>query len=100
REDESTRKHPDPGGDDMHRIPGRAAVMGLLTGWALSSALVAPASAAEKLRLLIVDGQNNHAWKAMTPPMKADLERTGRFTVDVVTTPPAKAPKDDWSSFR
>ena len=32
-------------------------------------ALVAPAAAAEKLKLLIVDGQNNHNWQAMTPPV-------------------------------
>ena len=32
------------------------------------------ASAADKLRLLIIDGQNNHNWRAMTPPMKAKLE--------------------------
>src|SRR5438309_2315922 len=63
-------------------------------------ALVAPAAAAEKLKLLIVDGQNNHNWQAMTPPMKAELEKTGRFTVDVATTPPAKSPREDWKSFR
>ena len=27
----------------------------------------------------------------MTPPMKADLEHSGRFTVDVATTPGPKA---------
>jgi type 1 glutamine amidotransferase len=58
------------------------------------------ASAAEaKLRVLIVDGQNNHNWRGMTPPIKADLESSGRFTVDVVTTPVAKSPKSAWDSF-
>ena len=56
--------------------------------------LAVPAQAADRLKLLIIDGQNNHNWKAMTPPMKADLEATGRFTVDVATTPDKKAPKD------
>lgn len=56
--------------------------------------------AADRLPLLIIDGQNNHTWQAMTPPMKAELEKTGRFTVDVATTPPAKAPPDDWQKFR
>ena len=64
------------------------------------SALSAPAHAADKLKLLIVDGQNNHNWKAMTPPMKASLEATGRFTVEVATTPDDKAPKAAWNSFR
>lgn len=71
--------------------------------WAVAALLFAAAgsaSAAEKLRLLIIDGQNNHNWKEMTPPMKQSLEATGRFTVDVATTPPARAPKDAWESFR
>lgn len=44
--------------------------------------------AADPIRVLIVDGQNNHNWKAMTPFMKAQLEKTGRYQVDVSTTPP------------
>jgi len=65
-----------------------------------ASAWAQPAGAADKLRLLIIDGQNNHNWKEMTPPMRRSLEATGRFTVDVATTPPAKAPKEAWDSFR
>ena len=49
--------------------------------------------------MLIIDGQNNHDWKLMTPPMKASLEATGRFTVDVVTTPPAKSASEAWNDF-
>jgi type 1 glutamine amidotransferase len=56
--------------------------------------------AADKVRVLIIDGQNNHNWAAMTPPMKATLEKTGRFTVDVATTPPGKSPKEAWDKFR
>lgn len=52
---------------------------------------------AEKLKALIVDGQNNHDWKACTPVLKWILEDCGRFTVDVSTTPASssapKAPK-------
>ena len=62
--------------------------------------IVTAATAAETLRLLVVDGQNNHDWKAMTPPMKRALEATGRFTVDVATTPEANAPKEAWDAFR
>src|SRR6266536_2318825 len=39
-------------------------------------------------KALIVDGQNNHAWKETTPVLKKLLEETGLFTVDVTTTPP------------
>lgn len=40
------------------------------------------------LKALIVDGQNNHNWKATTPVLKKILEDTGRFSVNVVTAPP------------
>jgi type 1 glutamine amidotransferase len=64
----------------------------------LAAALVAVAAAiapaAEKapaaepaLKALIVDGQNNHAWQATTPLLKAQLEQTGLFKVDVATSP-------------
>ncbi len=43
----------------------------------------------DKIRVLIVDGQNNHAWQQTTPHMKKWLGACGRFTVDVATSPPA-----------
>lgn len=42
-------------------------------------------NAADKLNVLIIDGQNNHNWKTTTPAMKSMLEETGRFTVEVFT---------------
>jgi len=66
----------------------------------ITSTVWGSADAAEKIRVLIVDGQNNHNWAAMTPPMKASLEKTGRFTVDVATTPPPASPKELWAKFR
>jgi hypothetical protein len=74
-----------------------AAALGLAAVFA--AAWSPAATAAETLRMLIIDGQNNHDWKAMTPPMKRSLEATGRFSVDVATTPDAKAPKGDWDAF-
>ena len=53
----------------------------------LAGGLLAPAHAAEKIKVLIVDGQNNHNWQATTPLMKKALEESGHFTVDVATTP-------------
>lgn len=55
------------------------------------------AKPAEKLKLLIVDGQNNHNWKGTTPVMQKYLADSGRFTVDVATSPAAK---QDMSGFR
>ena len=51
------------------------------------------ASAADKIKVLILDGQNNHNWKSTTPVMKQSLEARGVFTVDVSTSPPKKDPK-------
>jgi type 1 glutamine amidotransferase len=51
----------------------------------------AAAPAPEKIKVLIVDGQNNHNYKAMTPFMKEQLEKSGLFSVDVSTSPPASA---------
>ncbi len=59
------------------------AIAGLFAAWALIAGGAGVASGAEdKVRVLIVDGQNNHNWRAMTPPMKAALEQSGRFTVE------------------
>jgi len=43
----------------------------------------------QKLRALIIDGQNNHDWKTTTPLLKKALESSGRFKADVATAPPA-----------
>ena len=51
----------------------------------------------EKLRALIVDGQNNHPWAEVTPVLKAILEKSGRFTADVATSPKQGG---DMSSFK
>ncbi len=49
------------------------------------------------IKALIVDGQNNHDWKATTPVLKTLLEETGLFKVDVATSPAKGQPMD---SFR
>lgn len=67
---------------------------------AILAATAGLAAADDKINLLIIDGQNNHNWAAMTPPMKAWLEKTGRFTVDVATTPGANASEKEWEKFR
>jgi uncharacterized protein len=84
----------------MIGIRNGTVVVGLLAGWALCFGLAERAlGAEEKIRVLIVDGQNNHNWRVMTPPMKADLERSGRFSVDVATTPGPKSPTAAWDAF-
>jgi type 1 glutamine amidotransferase len=56
---------------------------------ALALAFLAALQAQDAARVLIIDGQNNHNWAAMTPFMKAQLEKTGLFKVEVSTTPPS-----------
>jgi type 1 glutamine amidotransferase len=53
--------------------------------------------AAEPIKTLIVDGQNNHNWVATTPVLEKQLEDTGLFQVDVATSPPKNA---DMSGFK
>lgn len=62
--------------------------------------VLAGSARAEKIRLLLIDGQNNHDWKATTPILKDYLVKTGKFDVDVVSTPPRDASADAWNSFR
>jgi hypothetical protein len=79
----------------MRRLCRRPSLFGLLASLALASA----AAAADKINVLIIDGQSNHNWKAMTPPMTADLVKSGRFTVAVATTPERKSAKEAWNTF-
>jgi type 1 glutamine amidotransferase len=50
--------------------------------------LIEPAGAddkksGDKIRVILIDGQNNHNWRATSPHLKKVLEESGRFTVDV-----------------
>jgi type 1 glutamine amidotransferase len=45
------------------------------------------AFAASPMRVLIIDGQNNHDWKHTTPVLKKILEETKLFEVDILTAP-------------
>jgi len=81
----------------MTRTLGCILMLGLL---AVTLIAAPPASAAGKIAVLIIDGQNNHNWKATTPPIKELLEKSGKFTVDVLTSPPNGAPKDAWAKFK
>ncbi|MCB1202725.1 MAG: ThuA domain-containing protein [Verrucomicrobiae bacterium] len=56
------------------------------------SGLLFPLTAADKVKVLLVDGQNNHAWQETSPLLVSILEKSGRFEV-AVSTSPAAAPK-------
>jgi len=55
--------------------------LSLILGTAFSQEIPPP------LRILLIDGQNNHDWRATTPLIKRTLEATGLFQVDVATAP-------------
>ena len=59
----------------------------------------APA-ADDKLSVLLIDGQNNHDWQSTTPVLKDALEKSGKFTVTVSTSPPNEAPPAAWETWR
>ena len=73
----------------------------LLSAVAVAMVFLLPSPVqAKKIKLLIIDGQNNHNWAGMTPVNKKTLESTGLFTVDVSTTPPKKSKKEEWKDWR
>jgi type 1 glutamine amidotransferase len=55
---------------------------------------------AEKINVLLIDGQNNHKWQETTPVLKEMLTKAGVFNVEVLTSPGAKDPKEAWDKFK
>lgn len=47
----------------------------------------ANALSADAVRVLIIDGRNNHDWRITTDALHATLRATGRFDIDVSTSP-------------
>ena len=52
------------------------------------------------IRVLLLDGQNNHNWKATTPVMVDALEKDDFCKVTVSTSPPKNSPLDAWKSWK
>ncbi len=63
-----------------------------LLSMTLALLIASTSFAEEKIKALILDGQNNHNWKGTTPILKKILEDTGKFSVEVATSP-QRAPK-------
>ncbi|MGK0220688.1 MAG: type 1 glutamine amidotransferase [Planctomycetota bacterium] len=51
------------------------------------------------VRVLIIDGQNNHNWKLTTEATKATLLASGRFEVTVATSPADRDAAEAWSAW-
>jgi type 1 glutamine amidotransferase len=63
----------------------------------VAAPLVMPAS--RPISVLIIDGINNHDWRAGTAGIKSILDATGKFVVEVSTTPPAGAAASAWDGW-
>lgn len=72
----------------------------LILAVSLTVAFALPAVAGDKLKLLLIDGQNNHDWRKATPVLTKILAKYDRFEVTVSTSPDNKAPKEAWDSWR
>lgn len=79
----------------LPRMPAMTFALPLL---ALALAAPAPDAPAQKIKVLVIDGQNNHNWKATTPILQKHLEDAGLFTVEVATSPP-QGKKEEMQNF-
>jgi hypothetical protein len=59
-----------------------------------------PSTGHGPVRVLIVDGQNNHDWQRTTASLLLTLAATGRFATTVSTSPPKGSPPAAWQSWR
>jgi hypothetical protein len=67
---------------------------------AMLSLVTSVSGGADRIKVLIVDGVNSHDWEMTTEATKATLDQTGRFRVDVSTSPRKRAPKEEWDAYR
>lgn len=86
---------PKAGSLDIHGVSMRS-----LAAFLFIFATALPLLAADKIQVLIVDGQNNHKWDVTTPVLKHALESSGAFSVTVTTTPTKGSAKEAWQSWK
>lgn len=75
-------------------------MLGLLILFLGINVFAAEKNDGKPIRVLIVDGQNNHNWAGTTPVLKELLEETKKFTVDVATTPTQDEKKADAEAYK
>ena len=62
--------------------------------------IVAVSAHAEPIKVLLLDGQNNHNWVQTSPELKTILEEGGLCKVDVSTSPDNKATDEQWAAWK
>lgn len=79
-------------------------IAALCSALPLSTTATAADAPKAKIAVLVIDGQNNHDWKATTPLIQQTLEGSGLFSVDVATAPgnggDMEAFKPDFSKYK
>lgn len=66
-------------------------VIGKILATALCAMIGSSVVFAQSIKVLIIDGQNDHKnWQQITPLLKTYLEETKIFTVDILTNPPSE----------
>ena len=66
----------------------------------LAFLILSPFVHAKPIKVLLLDGQNNHNWKATTPVMVKALEKDDFCKVTVSTSPPKNSPLDAWEPWK
>jgi uncharacterized protein len=88
----------------MAASTGDIMIFRFAVAFAVAAFATLPASAEKPrqdcIHLLLVDGQNNHDWPRATRILTQILESSGRFRVEVSTTPAANATKEAWDRWR
>jgi len=74
--------------------------LAFIASLAAAGVLLAQENAAKVYSVLILDGQNNHNWQQTTPVLVDALQSSGRFKVEVSTSPAKDAPAADWDKWR
>jgi type 1 glutamine amidotransferase len=67
----------------MLRLLSRLALVAATAAALLPASAPADDKPEGKIKVILIDGQNNHNWRATTPLLKKELEDSGRFTVAV-----------------
>jgi uncharacterized protein len=67
----------------MLKLLSRLTLVAVIAAALAHSSAAADDKAEGKIKVILIDGQNNHNWRATTPLLKKELEDSGRFSVAV-----------------
>jgi hypothetical protein len=76
-----------------------------VVAWAILMVMALHPGAQTRVRVMLIDGQNNHDWRSTSPVVKKLLDEAGRFETTVVTAPELESPefanfKPDFSRYQ